>query len=149
MKFANLSHGVAVISVTLLVTIFGSLVESSDCPVKEYTVRINDIPFRNDIAETLVLLVTNGGIGSIKAYDNIQSTGILLSHVTENMKVTIKGDDLFPAVSDLYRNLFEKENADYKHYKMRDMSCISGNVELDKKLTKICIDDGRVSYFEK
>lgn len=149
MKFINLVY--RIILVMVLAIACSDLAVSSDRVVKVYTVEINGTPFRNDIAETLVLLVTNGGINSIKAYDNRQNTDISLAHVAENMNVTIIGNGLLSAVSDLYKNLFEKKNADYKHSKMGDMSCISGNVEFDKKLTKIkiCVDDGKVSYFEK
>jgi hypothetical protein len=67
------------------------------------------------------------------------------------MNVSIRDNGLLSVVSDLYKNLFEKKNADYRHSNMGDMSCISGDVELDRKLTrvKICIDDRKISYFEK
>jgi hypothetical protein len=146
MKFINLIHRITLVIV--LVVSYSGLAVSSDRAVKVYTVEINGIPFWDDIAETLVLLITNGGKSNIKVHDNIQNTDTSLSHVTENMNVTIRGNELLSAVSDLYKNFFEKKNADYKYSKMGEMSCISG----DKKLTKgvkICVDDGgTVSYFE-
>jgi hypothetical protein len=108
----------------LLVITCSNLVIASDRKVKVYTVEINDIPFCNDIAEIIILHITNGGRNSIKAYDNRQNTDILLSHVAENMNVSIRDNELLSGVSDLYKNLFENKNADYKHSKMGDMSCI-------------------------
>lgn len=67
------------------------------------------------------------------------------------MDVSIQDNELLSVILDLYKNLFEKKNVNYKHSKMGDMSCISGDVELDKKPTsvKICVDEEKVSYFEK
>jgi hypothetical protein len=151
MKFINSFYTITLVS--LLVIAYGSVATGDNHVVERYPVKINGISFSNNVATNILFFYnydkSSTGTG-IRAYDNIQKKEFMLSKIEENMDVSIRDNELLSVVSDLYKNLFEKKNADYKHSEMGGMSCISGNVELDKKLTniKICVNNGKVSCFE-
>ena len=149
MKLINSFYTITL--VLLLVIVHSSIAIGDNHVIERYTVKINGISFSNNVATNILFYITNGNANAIKAYDNVQKKEFMLSKLEENMDVSIHDNGLLSAILDLHKNLFEKKNTEYKHSKMGDMSCISGNVELDKKPTsvKICVDDGRVSYFEK
>ncbi|MDR2351280.1 MAG: hypothetical protein LBD56_01190 [Endomicrobium sp.] len=148
MKLINSFYTITLVS--LLVIVYSSIAIGDNHVIKRYTVKINGISFSNNVATNILFYITNGNDNAIKSYDNLQKREFMLSKIEENIDVSIQDNGLLSVILDLYKNLFENKNADYKHSKMGDMSCISGNVELDKKSTriKICIDDGKVSYFE-
>lgn len=148
MKFINSFCTIPL--VLLLVAAYGSVATGDNHVVERYPVKINGIPFSNNVATNILFFYNYNNGNGIRAYDNVQKKEFMLSKIEENMDVSIRDNELLSVVSDLYKNLFEKKNADYKHSEMGGMSCISGNVELDKKLTniKICVNNEKVSCFE-
>jgi hypothetical protein len=128
----------------------GDLAISNDRTVKIYTVKINDIPFRNDVAENVILRITNGGRKSIGVYDKTQERDIQLSKIEEHMDVTIKCNKLLAVLSDLYKRLLiiRVDDNKYSYFELMDkQSCVSLN-KSSSDMIDMCIDkdDKKVSY---
>jgi hypothetical protein len=113
-----------------------------------YTVKINDIPFRRDVAADVLLRINcNYTSEGIRAYDNVKKADISLTGIEKNMDINIR-DNFLSEISNLYKNRLNKDIN--SHRKISSLECIGSNMDFasDKKTIEICFDtdDGKISY---
>jgi hypothetical protein len=148
MKIVNLFCSITLVS--LLVIAYSSITIGDNHVMKRYTVKINGIPFRNDVATNILSRIKNSNDNAIRVYDNVQKQEFMLSNIEENMDVTIPDNEFLPVVSDLYKNLLEGKNINYEYYTMGKMSCENCNITFNTVPSEVdmCIDDNKqVSHF--
>ncbi|MDR2811769.1 MAG: hypothetical protein LBB06_01515 [Endomicrobium sp.] len=144
MKFINLFCRTVAMFVMLL-SVCGGLAICGERGVGElYTVKINEIPFRRDVAAGVLLRINcNYASEGIRAYDNVKKVDILLTEIEKNMDISIEGCKLLSKLSDLYKNRFDKNMI--IHHNTTKTSCVHN----EREAADICIDkvNDRVSFY--
>jgi hypothetical protein len=137
MKFINLFCGTVTVFVVLLITTYSGIAIGDNRIEELYTVKINGIPVRRDVAEGILLQINSNykREGIDIRNNNAQKTNIQLKKIEKDMDIIIEGSGLLSALS----NLYEKGNACCK--------CTLENKIFNEKTIRIDINDnGVVSY---
>ena len=146
----------SVLITTIMFLIFGhmEMAISDDRIIEDpYTVKINNIVFRNDIADGILLRIKNEcNCINIRVYDNISKNYILLSNVEEGLDVNYEGSELLSVLSEMYEvYLNSAKNLIGNIHPMGDTTRISREAIINKRLMKINIDisnqDGSITHF--
>lgn len=105
MRFVSSLRNIIAMLIALFSVCYTCLAVGNDLPIGEqYTVKINDVLFRRDIAESVMLRIKSQcKCNSIKAYDNVHKVDIELSEIQKDMDVNIERNELLSALSDLYK----------------------------------------------
>ncbi|MDR2251378.1 MAG: hypothetical protein LBD98_00875 [Endomicrobium sp.] len=128
----------------LLISVYACRLAVCDDRVNEtYTLKLNGIPLRSDVAEGILLRINDDyKRKGIKAYDNVQNKDILLTEMEKNMDITIGGNELLSNLSNLYENILDKERTYCRGNK--DEICIQDKAKkMDIHINK---NDRVVSY---
>jgi hypothetical protein len=134
----------------LLITVHTCGLAVGDDRVSEtYTVRLNNIPFRSDVAEGVLLRINSDyKRKGIKAHDNMQNKNILLTKIEKNTDITIEDSELLAELSGLYTNRLNTNMNTHRNTQWE--KCVGRNLEFNKgeKAIEICIDNAanKVSY---
>jgi hypothetical protein len=134
----------------LLINAYACGLAVCDDSVSEtYTVRLNGIPFRSDVAEGILLRINSDyKHKGIRAFDKIQNKNISLTKIEKNMNITIEDSELLAELSDLYTNRLNTNMNTHRNTQWE--KCVGRNLEFNKgeKTIEMCIDtdDNKVSY---
>jgi hypothetical protein len=105
MKFINSFCGTVTVFVVLLITAYSGIAIGDNCVEELYTVKINGIPFRRDVAENVLLRInSNYKREGIMSYNNTQKTNIQLKKIEKGMNISIGDSNLLLDLSNLYES---------------------------------------------
>jgi hypothetical protein len=144
MKFINSFCGTVTVFAVLLVTTYSGIAVGNNYVEELYTVKINNIPIRRDVAEGVLFRINdNYKHEGIMSYSNTQRTSILLTKIEKDMDIIIEGSGLLSDLSNLYESSFDKEGNACRECTM-DNKIFNGKT---KRRIRIDINDsGVVSY---
>jgi hypothetical protein len=144
MKLIKLSCRYVVLLVALLTVCSGLAVCGARGIGEIYTVKLNGVPFRNDVAEGILLdIKSDYKQKGMEVYDNTQKTNVLLAKIERNTDIRIEVSKLLSKLADLYKNRFDKDMVTWRN--TTKMSCLHNEM----KAADICIDrdDDRISSY--
>jgi hypothetical protein len=146
MKFINSFCGTVAVFVVLLVTAYSGIAVGNNYVEELYSVKINNIPLRRDVAEGILLRI-NGNYKheGITSYSNVQRTNIRLTKIEKGMDINIENSGLLSDLSNLYKNGFDEEGNACRECTL-DSKTFNGKT---RGRIRIDINDnGVVSYLE-
>jgi hypothetical protein len=144
MKFTNSFCGDVSVFVVLLITIYSGIAIGDNWIEDLYTVKINSVPIRRDVAEGILLRINSDyKRKGINVYNNTQKVNTQLKKIERGMDISIRGSKLLSDLSNLYEGRHEKcRNVHYE--------CMLDNKKFKEEPIRIQIginDKGVVFYF--
>ena len=154
MQSTKLPRNVLITMIMIFIFGYVGMAISDDRIIENpYTVKINCIIFRNDVAESILLRIKNEcNCISIRVYDNVSKNYILLSNIKEGLDVNYEGSELLSILSEMYKEYLDSaKNVVGNNHPTVDTTRISREVFINKRLVKINIDisnqDSSINHF--
>jgi hypothetical protein len=115
MNFISSSCGAVAMFVILLITTYSGIAIGDNIVEELYTVKINGVPIRRDVAENVLLRVNSNynreGINVCN--NNAQKANIQLKKIEKDTDINIEGNMFLSDLSNLYKSGL-KDNKEFK-----------------------------------
>jgi hypothetical protein len=141
MKFINSFCGTVIVFVILLITAYSGIAIGANLVEDLYTVKINSVPIRRDVAEGILLRINSNYKDEGISVRSNNGTNIL-KKIERNIDISIEDNKLLSDLSNLYKSGLDKGRNVCRE-------CVLDNNDFKEKTRRIQIrtnKDGVVSY---